>query len=403
MEKKKLIINSAVCDARYVSESTLEAYESIVINAASILVTRETRELMSRYNVTMNAEDVTEVPADAELMIENGKYEITGSTVIGRPAVLIVNGKLDIGKGSQEVLKKFISITVNGLISYPSDMKGQLPKLIVNGSTDCYPGDAIRLKSNFLVNRIFIIRARDTKYYVKNKVVIADGNLDISKLVEKGAAFITKQAIIAEDLLFGALKLFGEEVDIKTIPKDFSYVSDAVLSDALVQKNGNKLFVDGDFTVNNESESALDKLTSIKVNGTVLIIKKLMDKFQSLDAEYNEIRTIKEKILSDKVNVEIDKRMVTNQEDGITVTDCGMVHLNEDITPEEIEEKLEFTDCGCIFCYPDQRSAVELVSDDVGRIDDSGRKGLSGIKEMAEGLNLFDKDTNVVNTLKYKM
>ena len=403
MEKKKLVINSSVCDARYVSESTLESYESIVINAASIIVTRETRELLSRYNISMNAADVTEVPADAELMIENGKYEITGSTVILRPAVLIVNGKLDIGKGSQESLKKFLSITVNGSVSFPSDMKEQLPELNVNGSTDCYPADAIRLKSNLVVDRTFIIRAKNAKYYVKNKVVIAGGNLDISKLVEKGAAFITKQAIIAENLLEGALPLFGEEVDIKTIPKEFSYVSDAVLSDALVRKNGNKLFVDGDLTVNNESESALDKLTSIKVNGTVLIIKKFMDKFQSLDAEYNEIRTIKGKILSDKVNVEIDKRMVTKQEDGITVTDCVMVHLNEDITPEEIEKKLEFTDCGCIFCSTDQRSAVELVSEDVGRIDDSSRMGLSAMKEMAEGLHLFDKDTKVVNTVKYKM
>jgi hypothetical protein len=403
MEKKKLIINSAVCDARNVSESTLEAYESIVINAASILVTRETNELMSRYNVSMNAADVTEVPADAELMIENGNYEITGSTVISRPAVLIVNGKLDIGKGSQEALKKFLSITVNGSVSFPSDMKEQLPELNVNGSTDCYPGDAIRLQSNLVVDRTFIIRAKKAKYYVKNKVVIADGNLDISKLVEKGAAFITKQAIIAEGLLEGALPLFSEEVDIKTIPDGFTYVSDAVLSDALVQKNGDKLFVDGDLTINNESESALDKLSSLKINGKVLIVKKFVDKFQSLNADYNEIRTIKGKVLEDKVNVRIDKRMVTIQQDGITVTDCGMVNLNEDIPPEEIEEKLEFIDCGCIFCYPDQRSAVELVSEDVGRIDDSGRMGLSGMKEMAEGLHLFDKDTKVVNTVKYKM
>ena len=36
MEKKKLIINAVVCDARNVSETTLDSHREIIVNAARI-------------------------------------------------------------------------------------------------------------------------------------------------------------------------------------------------------------------------------------------------------------------------------------------------------------------------------------------------------------------------------
>ena len=81
MEKKKLIINAAVCDARNVSETTLDSYKDININAAMILASRESKDLMAKYNVSMNAAEVLEVSKDAEIIIQNGSFEITNATV----------------------------------------------------------------------------------------------------------------------------------------------------------------------------------------------------------------------------------------------------------------------------------------------------------------------------------
>ena len=125
MEKKKLVINAAICDARSVSETTLESYEDININAATVLVSNETKELMARYNVAMNTAEVTEVSKEAEIMVQNGSYEISDSTILSKPVVLIVNGSLNIETRSQEVLDKFTLIQVNGSVSYPSDIKGE--------------------------------------------------------------------------------------------------------------------------------------------------------------------------------------------------------------------------------------------------------------------------------------
>ena len=79
MEKKRLVVNAAICDARNVSEATLDSYESIDINAANVLVSKESKELMSKYNINMNTADVLEANKDAELMVQNGRYEISSS------------------------------------------------------------------------------------------------------------------------------------------------------------------------------------------------------------------------------------------------------------------------------------------------------------------------------------
>lgn len=402
MERKKLVVNSAICDARNVSESTLKSYESISINAACVFVSNETKELFSRYNVSMNTSDVMEIPAEAEVMIQNGTYEISEGTAMAKPVVLVVNGSLEIKKGSQEALKNFLSILVNGQVFYPSDLQHHLPLIKVNGSTDCYPANAIRLKNKLNLDNIFILKAKNSKYYVRNKIIIADETLNISLLTDKGASFITKRAIVPEKLLEKSLPLFNEEADIQVIPSGYSYVPGNLLDENLIRRHGNKLYVDGDLVVSTESENALQQLMGAKIKGNVLIVEKLVDKFQSLDTEYNKMQKIKGRILQDKGLIKIDKQMIS-KEDGITFSDCGVVQLQADITPEEIEEKLQFIDCGCIFCYPNQKSSVEIVSDDVGYINDSGINEIKDLGGVFEGSNLYDKDTQVINAASYTM
>lgn len=406
MEKRKLVVNVAICDARNVSEATLNSYESIDINAATVLVSKESKELMSKYNINMNIAEVLEVNNDAELMVQNGRYEISNSTLLSKPVILVVNGALDITTSSQEVLEMFVSIQVNGSVSYPSDIKGKLPKISVNGATDSYPSDAIKLKKKLVVDKAFILRAKDEKYYVKNKVVISDENLDITSLIEKGATFITKNAIIIESLLEKSLDLFDESVEIEMIPAGLVYIEgDELLNDNLIRKYGDRLYVDGNLTINLESESALNKLSKLAIKGDVLIINKLINNFYDKSLEYNSIKIIKGTILKDKAFATIDKRIIEKQEEGITIADCGVVNLKNDINSEEIEEKLQFINCGVINCSPEQKSSVELVSEDVGFINDNDIGKLDGFKEMVKGSGLFDKDsdTKVVNAASYTM
>ena len=403
MEKKQLIINSAICDTRFASPDILNSYESIAINAASLLVTSKSKELLSHFNVAINVADVMEITEDTEVLIQNGTYEISEGTIMAKPTVLIVNGSLTIKKGSEKALETFISILVNGTVSYPSDLQNKLPPLKVNGATDTYPSDAIHLKNKISIDRVFVLKAKAAKYYVKNKVVISDEALDIPSLITKGVSFITKRAVIAEALLEEAIKLFEDETDIIAIPAGYQYVQKNMLDDLMVNKSGNKLYVDGDLIITSESENALNKLVGIKVNGSILIAGNLADRLLNIEAEYNDIKKIKDNIIMDKGIIKINNQTLVGLPGGLTILDCGMVRLDKDITPSEIEEKLQFIDCGAISCHPDQRGVVELVSEDVGYISDKGLGGIDELDGEADASSLYQKNTQIINAATYKL
>ncbi len=403
MEKKKLIVNSAVCDTRSVTEETLNSYESIEINAAAVLVSAKSKELLSHHNVAINVSDMCEIDEDTEVNIQNGSYQISKGTIMAKPTFLIVNGSLQIDKDSEEALKTFVSILVNGSIIYPSGLNNQLPSLKVNGSTTTYPSDAICLKNKLILDKAFIFKAKKARYYVKNKVVLDDEALDIKALADKGVSFITRRAIIAEGLLEDGVRLFDDETDIIMIPTGYSYVTGGNLNDMMVNKNGNKLYVDGDLIITSDSENALKKLLGIRVSGSILLADKLKDKLLDLDAEYNDIKKIKGNIIADKGILMIGRQTIVDLDDGVTIIDCGMVKLDKDITPSEIQEKLQFIDCGYIACSPEQRDVIELVSEDVGFIGDNKSDGFETVDEEEDSSKLYQKNTQVINVATYNM
>ena len=403
MEKKKLIINSALCDTRSVTEEILNSYESIEINAAIILASGKSKELLSRYHVTVNMSDMIEANEDVEVSVQNGHYVISKGTIMSKPTILMVNGSLQIEKDAEEALKTFVSIHVNGSVTYPSGLQNKLPPIKVNGSTNTYPSDAICLKNKLLMDKAFIIKAKNARYYVKNKVIIADETLDVATLVKKGTSFITDRAIIAEALLEDGVQLFEDSTDILVIPEGYRYIQGGKLNELMVNQYGNKLYIDGDLIITSDSESALNKLVGIRVKGSILIYDNLINKLLNLDAEYNDIKKIKGNILADKGMLKISKKMLTDSDDGLTIMDCGIVKLDAEIFPSEIEEKLQFIDCGVVSCSTDQRGVIELVSEDIGLISDKGIGGLESLVEDEDSPNLYQKNTQVINAASYKM
>jgi hypothetical protein len=394
LQKRKLFVNTTSCDARFITEAVLEQYESVTINAAVIAVSAEAAELMAKYQVNMNAADIIKLPKEAEILFIAGYYELNAGTVFTKPVVLIVNGSLKISPDvSQQAFENIIKITVNGDVECPADLK-ILPPLIVNGTMEVYPGDAIKLKDNFVVDKSFAIRAKGKKYYAKRSIAMLDSSLDIAALAERGVTFTTKKAFIAEDIFEAAVPLFAENVDLIMIPSGYAYVKSCVLNDKLLSKYGNKLFIDGDLTVNSESESTLESLSGAIIEGTVITAKKYKDIILKKDIEFKELWPVNGTFIKDRGILHLDKRTVEKSEEGITVLNCGVVYLAGDITPDEIEAKLEFIGCGAVCCQAEQRGAVELVSQNIGVITDSGKDKLK--EEPPDAKPLADDEQNVV-------
>lgn len=393
-EKKSLQVNAVMCDMREISEEVLKEHNKININAAIVLMSKESKEIIARYDVSINSAYVCEVEIDAEVKIENGKYQILPGQKPTAATILMVNGKLHIAPNTEDVLDSYTSIIVNGKVICPKSMSGNIANMQINGKIEFYPDNAVILKNTFVLDKVFMIRADESDYYASGRVVILDNSLDMKKLAEKKVHFITPQALISESLAEASVDLFDKETEIILLPDGCTFIDDDVLfSERILRRYGNTLYINGDLTFEANSESALKQLKYLNVNGTVKILKTLQEAFEEIDAIYDDILCVKGIIIDDKPSVSIDKEVLERNLDGITICDCAMVSLSEDIPPEIIQERLQFRDCAMVKCTPEQRSAVELISIDTNITTSKDNKLFD---------SLSTENTKSINSIQYK-
>ena len=401
-EPKTMVINCALCDATQTREETLQAYDQVIINAATVLVSEQSSQLLHRYNVNLNAAAVYTVPTGCQLKIQNGRYTISGDRTPEHPVALMVNGALTIQPDSGAALQGYAAIIVNGSATCPESLSGQLPQLQVNGSTVIYPDDAILLKRTFVVDPVFVLRAKKADYFAQRRVVLTDDSLDVATLVNKGVKFLTRQAIVAQPLLEQAISLFEDETDIVMVPQGCAFVNDDLtLTDSAIRKHGAKLYVNGNLILTPESDNALTRLEYLKVNGTVLLPVRLQETFEALNAEYNDLKLVKGTLVTDRPTIKVGLDAL-QQEGGLELMDCAAVTLSPDLPPQLIREKLAISDCAVVNCTPEQRDAVEAVSQDVAAIQD-GTDGDDDASPLGFLKDIFSGKRKMINAANYQL
>ena len=375
--KKVFKINASLCDARKVKEETLAAYDEIRINSAIVLVSPATQALLNKYPVSMNTSAVLETEEDVTLSTVNGKHVLEpGGALPEGKCYLMVNGMLDVAPGCEELLKRYVGITVNGVVTCPKSLAGYFAGAQINGELETYPDGCIRLKSTAVLDRTFYLRAREgAKYYAAGRVVALDGGVDFDALAAKGVTFVTQKLLVAESLCEKAVPLFNEEAEILILPDGCAFVNDdAVLNENLLRRCGDKLYINGDLTVNEESRAVLDAFTFLKVNGDLRVTKAMADTAAGLKAEYDEWKLVADRVIEDRGRVTVDRALL-EQAGTLEINDCGRVTIEPDVSPELIREKLlKIEDCGTVICTAEQRAAVEQASKDVGRVLEPGQE-----------------------------
>lgn len=405
---KKMVINCSTCDARKVTEETLASYENVMINAATTVVSPESKELMNRYGVTMNCANVMEVGADVELCTVNGTARIeSGDLITGNRKYLTVNGTLEIGADTGKVLEQYVGMTINGSVTCPESVSPYLSKAKVNGTVTCYPDGAILLKRSAVIDRLFALRAKQNLYWASKRMIMVDPQLDGALLEKKGANFSAREMIIAESKVEEMIGLIDEKADIIVVPDGTSVIIDDVeLDDVVVKKYGTKLYIIGDLEVDMENAGFLEQLTYLNVRGDAKVPAELRDKLMEVLTEIGgEIQVAKEfkgRVIEDKMTVRISKWMLEREPDGIGVNDCMTVKIDEDIPKELILEKLTISDVMNVKCAPDQEDVLAAVCEDVLKIGEGGEEtGIGSIvKEALGGIGDL-LNTKMVNASDY--
>lgn len=400
----KLMINCGTCDARNVSEETLKAYEQITINCGSVIVTPETKNLLSQYAVNLNCGDMMELEKDVLLSSVNGVAEIKPTDLVVKKTFLEVNGVLEIDAGTEKVLEQYVGIEVNGTVQYPESMNAYLGKLKVNGAISCYPDGAVVLKRNAVIDKTFALRARNKLYWAAKRMVMVDPELDGNALAKKGASFSAKEVILTEDKVESLLDCIDEKADLIIVPQGTRVILDDVeLNEGTVKRYGRKLYIVGDVTVTEEAGEILTAMEYMNIRGDVSVHSRWKDLLLEKAEVGGDIRGIKGRCLRDKPKLRITRGMLEQEPNGLHVEDCMKVCLDEDIPCDLILEKLTICDCMNVLCSPEQEGTVGMICEDVAKIgkDEEEEDGIGGlIQGVLSGAKKL-LDTKVINAGDY--
>lgn len=398
----KMILDCGACDARNVSEATLAAYESIVINAGDLIVTPESRELLNRYAVTMNCGDVLELEKDVKVRRVNGSVQIRSTDTAPGKTYLEINGSLEIAPNTEKVLEQYVGIKVNGSVLYPQSMGGCMGMLSVNGSTVCYPDDAVILKRSAVIDKMFTLRAKDRLYWAARRMIMVDPDLDAGKLAAKGARFSAKEVILAESKAEALVDLIDEKAEIVIVPDGTRVVLDDVeLSEGTLKQYGRKLYVIGDLQVPQQSAEVLAALEYLNIRGDAAVAAECRTLLMEKAEISGEVKPLRGRYISDKMSVRVSKWMLEQETDGLNISDCMKVRIDEDIPSELIMSRLSIRDCMNVVCKPEQEAALGAVCEDVLKIGSGDEMNLEsfmgGILDGGKELS----DTKVINAGEY--
>jgi len=409
--KKNKMINAATCDARNVTEESLTGYENITINAAILIVNERSKELLNKYPVTMNAATVLEVPDGENISVQsiNGKGEI-GPDADGTGVFLIVNGKLSSADGSETAVKSYYRIMVNGKVLMPKSYEGRFSNIQVRGKTEYYPDGATILKADTEIDDLFVLRAANTLYYCSGNLFFLDAGIDTEKMIEKGLKFTAKKIVIAESLISKLVTLFDEEAEIVKVPDGTKLIDDDLeLKPKTIKKYGSRLCVRGDVSI--KDAEALSFLEYLFADGTVSVNKELEDAFEKIESVYDALKIIDPELgrITDRPMVKVGAAVLEKYPKGVRVEDCAKVTLSEDLSAEDIMEKLHIVDCAMVICSKEQEEAVGMIVEDVAMIQVSGQGSDDEDGEDGGTLGMLGsflgklKDTQIINAAEYEM
>lgn len=405
---KKLIINCGTCDARKVLEEHYLNYESITINAAAILTNPQGKAFFNNLPVILNCSNVLEIENDVDFRPINGSVEIKNSDAVPENKYfMVVNGSLTIGANTQKHLEKCIGMTVNGSITCPESILSSLTNLKLNGSTTCYPDEAILLNHSATIDKLFALRAKNSLYWSARRMIMVDPELDCERLRAKGATFASKEVIIAEGKVEDMVDLIDEKTAIIIVPDGTTVVLDDVtLDENALYRYGKKLYIIGDITVPDEND-CLDAIEYLKVQGNAKVPQerkeKLFDVLTEISGEV-EIAKPQGTILCNKPYLKITNWMLEQQPIGLDVCDCAIVKIADDVPKDLIAARLKIKSCGVVKCSEEVEDAVSLICQDVGSVstgDDEDGMNMNDIIKTTLGGIKGILDTKVINASDY--
>jgi hypothetical protein len=417
----KLRINCETCDARRINEDNYREFEQIKIYTENLIVDDRSKEILNRLPFNIKAEevrskDLSEDPGNKNQNI-NGVYEISPASIIAEGTSITVNGMLKIAPGSQDVLKKFSRISVNGIILCPKSIAAILPfpGLSMNGITKAYPDEYVLMDNQYSLDKYFPLRAPENSgYFAAMFIYDADDETDFEKLAQKNVRFSSDKVYIRKSHIEKALPLFNIEANIVEIPDGCKVVvaDHNEIDENYVKTYGDNLYIIGDAHISVANIGALNIIKSLIVEGEITTEAGCVQRLNEINAKCGKLIVNQGKVMEDMAIAHLDKATLESAVGGLVVRDCALLRIEKDVPPELIRQRLKVRDCAKITCTSEQKAAVSSVSRDVALIGTDSVKSFFGSffggggaedAEIHTQPSAFEDDTKYVNAEYYEL
>lgn len=337
--------------------------------------TDQSKTILNTLPIALNTDRTIADESGREIRVKsvNGSYEISGNSAAEDRTILVVNGPLFVQPGTEEIVKKYEGIIVNGNASYPKSLESCLGNMDVNGSIETYPDDCVVLDAEFTIDKYFPLRAKEGgRYYAKNMIEIRDPDVDAALLAQKGVHFETGKLLIPECKLKDCIPMFDENVPFIVVPDGLKLIrGNMILNEEFLRSEGGRLFVYGDLEVDSSADMSVicNQTEKLIVRGTVRLHAEQEEAFRSLPAAFDHLEVIRNTLrMINLPSAAIDRKVFDCAPDGIEVQGVAFLTIAEDVAPELILEKLTIRGCANVTCSEAQKSAVSAIARGVASI-----------------------------------
>lgn len=273
----------------------------------------------------------------------------------------------------------------------------QLPVIMNNEDNIELSQKCVILPSSFNIDKYFPIRAKDYgEYFVADEVLLQDETVDLQKLIQKNVIFRTKRVIFPESKLEECAALFDETCEFIMIPQSMAFLHGNIeLNHELIEKNGTRIFVYGNVSFNENCKEICNSLEELIVKGKVILTENLLDEFNKLNVEYEQLEIVKGIQIKNQLRVKVDNELLKNQESGIEIRNVVKVEIDNAVKAKDIQKFLTFRNCVYVICNELQQGAVESVAINVACIG----KANPDIEQRI----FMSPDSNVINSEYHEM
>jgi hypothetical protein len=329
---KKLVINCGrVCLLRD-REGTLDAFDRLAINCGSFVVSSAIYAQLNAKKTTINAGNISVKTVGEKILQLNDTAVIDGSTDLTDSFVL-ATGSLIVKEGGLARLAGAEGLIVLGTLYYPAS--GDLSALIkVDGKKRPYPDDAQVLLGDHDLAGALASVPPDAKH------LWIDGTLNALDAASLEAAK-------AAGIRFDCVSLFTYEGLYAAYGSLFRCSNPVLVGDgyeitgdrskaARLPFSAPKVYVNGDFSMDEEDLPLLEALEAIVVRGRATLPNSAVQAFRK-KGRAGDYAILEGRLLTINTSVLWGHRQFAGMGKKLSVTVNGCLRFDDDVTEEDLD------------------------------------------------------------------